>query len=700
MPIPETDGDAPKLGIIILGASSFPQFPAARKLDNPSFGRSAAAFRQLFSIPGISLSGTPQVLDLFDSDEDPPHIIRRIRDFLKAAPSLSDVLIYYCGHGDFLRDTQKTYYLALRATEPDNEAFTALPLRQTRLSLDMQLARKRVFLVLDCCFAGQAVTEWQSDGVGHVIEEQVFQVFPRRGTALIAASAKGLPALAPGAEPLTMFTGALLQTISEGLSGLGPQLSFRDVFTATRTRIIDTYGASAAIPAIHAPHQPDGDISFDPFFANRAFVARAIEPTPAEIEYFDLASADLERPLPRTRLAALETIGELLAETRSPEFKARLVARLQSIRDDDDSSAVTARATAILRTLPEQPPASEETTEPSALEKLRKAMESATAAAEAAKPKPAAPKPKTGRSGAGEFFRGIFGLGAILALPFALGWAGDRIPVVQSAAVSVLDQLRSWVAPAPAPRPYTDFSDLASRPTILGNSLATQPAGNSKPTGFDFNPNAGGTLPAAATTAPSLGTSLSTPLSEALKNYTLAGSGTLDRLLGNQALLTPTLPDGSKGQTSPPGTVQWGSSTDTSGRPQIDATADYPGGRKLSLSFFWQSLPAGPVFDLGLSFTSDPAVEKILGVSLRDDFDTSTALVGDVPVTTGTYRFFDAAPTAANQQLLSSKRWIDIEIAYANGNHAVVSLERNATALKLFSDALANWMGTPPGAAK
>lgn len=344
MSTPSSEGVASRLGIIILGASTFPQFPKGRRLDNQSFARSAAAFRDLISSPGISLAGTPLLLDLFDSAEPPLDIIRRIRDFLSSTP-LTDVLIYYCGHGDFLPDAHKTYYLVLKATEPDNEAFTALPLRQARLSLDLQLVGKRVFLVLDCCFAGQALTEWQSDGIGSVVEEQLFQVFPRRGTALIAASAKGLPALAPGSEPLTMFTGALVQTISEGLAGHGPQLSFRDVFTATRTRIINRYGQRAAIPAIHAPQQQDGDISFDPFFVNHAFKA---EPSAAETEYFDLAKADLNRPLINTRVGALESLRELLEKTKSPAFKAKLIAKLQATRDNDDSSTVRDKAAAIL----------------------------------------------------------------------------------------------------------------------------------------------------------------------------------------------------------------------------------------------------------------------------------------------------------------------------------------------------------------
>jgi len=203
-----------RLGVVILGASTYPHFPSARNLDNESFARSAAALRSLMADEDVCVFGKPAVLDLFNVDDDPTSIIRRIRELLKSRSALTDILFYYCGHGAFLRD--RTYYLTLKETEPENEGFTGLPFRQMRLALEDQLMSKRLFLVLDCCFSGQAAKEWMATGIGHVIEDDILRPFPREGTALIAASAGGKPAIAPGGEPLTMFTGALIKTISMG----------------------------------------------------------------------------------------------------------------------------------------------------------------------------------------------------------------------------------------------------------------------------------------------------------------------------------------------------------------------------------------------------------------------------------------------------------------------------------------------------
>jgi Caspase domain len=285
-----------RLGVVILGASTYPHFPA-RKLDNESFARSAVAFRRLMADENATVFGRPAILDLFDVDDDFASILRRIQAFLNSELTLTDVVFYYCGHGDFLRN--RTYYLTLKATEPENKAITVLPLWQLRFALEEQLARKRLFLVLDCCFSGQAAKEWMAVGIGHVIEEQVFQSFPKRGTALIAASARSGPAIAPEGEPLTMFTGALINTVSTGVAGEKRELSFRDIVDAVRARIFDIYGSSGVAPEIHAPQQDEGDITFTPFFANRAFVLPS--ETKQEREYFELAVGNLDHPFSVTR---------------------------------------------------------------------------------------------------------------------------------------------------------------------------------------------------------------------------------------------------------------------------------------------------------------------------------------------------------------------------------------------------------------
>ncbi len=268
-----------------------------------------------------------------DVDDDPASVIRQIKAFLRNEPALTDVLFYYCGHRSFLSD--RTYYLTLKATDPEYEVFTGLLMGQMRLALEEQLMRKRAFLVFDCCFAGRAAKEWMATGIGQVIEDQVLRSFPRRGLGLIVASARDRVAVAPEREPRTMFTGALLDTISSGVAGESRELSFRDIVDAVRVRISDRYGSAGVAPEIHGLRQEEGDITFTPFFVNRAFVPP--RETKQEHEFFEMVIADLDRPLPRTRDAAVKALEELLLSTRSAAFREEILNKLRIVRETDDS---------------------------------------------------------------------------------------------------------------------------------------------------------------------------------------------------------------------------------------------------------------------------------------------------------------------------------------------------------------------------
>src|SRR5258708_23766869 len=340
-----------KMGLVLLGASQFPNFPPERHLDNPSFGNSARAFQNVMQDGDVLLSGRPTVLDLFDSDLTPQEIIRRIRDFLRAEANITDLVLYYCGHGSFLSD--RTYFLMIRATEPDSEAFTGLPWRQMRHTLEPHLANRRVYIVLDCCFAGRAITEFQSVALGPLIEDQTSHALPRRGTALVAASAQGDVALAEGERFLTMLRGALVEAIENGLEGRARTLSLRDIVGGIRHRLPELYPGRAVLPQIHDPVQPEGDVSATPLFINRAFQPpKEPDATEAEREMLDFAVSDLRRPLARTRLAAIATLESLIESTKSRPFRQMILERIANAAAEDDSRSVVARATQILQRFP------------------------------------------------------------------------------------------------------------------------------------------------------------------------------------------------------------------------------------------------------------------------------------------------------------------------------------------------------------
>ena len=195
----ETLADLTTLGLVILGASTFPHYPASRNLDNAAFKRSAELAKKVLS-PAHTVFRKVEVLDLFDQDLRPDDIVDRIEDHVEAHPDMRDVVLYYCGHGDLLPDREHTYYLVLKGTKPGREVTTGLGIKQFRTMIEAKgvLTRRRCTFILDCCFAGEAVGAWQSTGLNTLIEKQIRDVLPSRGFAFLTASDKDLRAWGKG----------------------------------------------------------------------------------------------------------------------------------------------------------------------------------------------------------------------------------------------------------------------------------------------------------------------------------------------------------------------------------------------------------------------------------------------------------------------------------------------------------------------
>ena len=151
---------------VILGASEFPYADALPA--SPAFAGSASAFiAYLKSERGLQL-GDDQVLNLFDSDGNVIEQNDRLTEYLLRNQDATDLVVYYVGHGGFLPDRE--YFLALRSTKRGAESLTGLRIRALAHALEEHFPGKRVFLILDCCFAGEAVAEFQSDEIGTIVE--------------------------------------------------------------------------------------------------------------------------------------------------------------------------------------------------------------------------------------------------------------------------------------------------------------------------------------------------------------------------------------------------------------------------------------------------------------------------------------------------------------------------------------------------
>ncbi|KAB2912706.1 MAG: hypothetical protein F9K29_18270 [Hyphomicrobiaceae bacterium] len=252
------------LGVVLLGASAFPHYPRERSLDNPAFKRSAELARDLLS-PAYTVFREAHVLDLFDQELRPDEIVDRIENFLEGRKGVRDVVLYYCGHGDFMPDRERTYYVLLKGTRPGREPATALAPKAFRAMIEHNavLSSRRCTFVLDCCFAGAAVDAFQLVDLDPMIEAQVRDL-PTRGFALLTATSRDLPAFGRDGQGATMFTGALAEVLT---ARTPPQaLSLGDLCSAMTHHIKAKHGQAGVLPQCRPGDQTDGDVTRIPMF--------------------------------------------------------------------------------------------------------------------------------------------------------------------------------------------------------------------------------------------------------------------------------------------------------------------------------------------------------------------------------------------------------------------------------------------------
>lgn len=223
-----------EIALITIGGSRYPDWPG---LAHKSFAVSASGIQE--AIIGAFAPSSVATLTLFDDGVEsdsaaaapalsPSDIASAINQFLQARPKVSDIILYFCGHGS---EYNGSLCLHLNATKRDNEGLTGLLLGNLVKPLQEQLARRRIYLVLDCCFAGHAAKDLKS-----VYRSPLMGEF---GLVLVGAVDGDSTANASSDNAPTLFSGHLIDLIRQGLPGKPDGLSFDDVVSHIRTSIAD-----------------------------------------------------------------------------------------------------------------------------------------------------------------------------------------------------------------------------------------------------------------------------------------------------------------------------------------------------------------------------------------------------------------------------------------------------------------------------
>ncbi|MER7838540.1 esterase-like activity of phytase family protein [Streptomyces sp. NPDC096040] len=164
----------------------------------------------------------------------PAALVGPIRD---AAELAEDALIvYYAGHGLIDRhDDQQQLLLTLPESAEDHPD-TCVRSSDVRLAIHNKGAALRRVLILDCCFSGRVLTE-MTDGHRQSVETAVRTLKDVNGSYVMASAPRDRPSHAPDPKRCTLFTGALVDVMRQGLPGGPEMLGLRDLFLEVKERI-------------------------------------------------------------------------------------------------------------------------------------------------------------------------------------------------------------------------------------------------------------------------------------------------------------------------------------------------------------------------------------------------------------------------------------------------------------------------------
>jgi putative AlgH/UPF0301 family transcriptional regulator len=202
--------DPARSRVLLVGSSTYDNFPAI-----PAITNNLTALKDVLTDPerwGLA-SEACRVVHNPEATRDVYASMSRVASEVGPQGLL---LIYFAGHGVIDPDTG-VLHLAVGQTTPDAAFASAVPFDWVRRVVQHSRSAHRV-VILDCCYAGRAIP-----GLGAADDEALAtQVEIDRSCVLVASSANRI-ALAPPDEPLTAFTGVLVDLLTRGISG-GPEL--------------------------------------------------------------------------------------------------------------------------------------------------------------------------------------------------------------------------------------------------------------------------------------------------------------------------------------------------------------------------------------------------------------------------------------------------------------------------------------------
>jgi hypothetical protein len=176
-------------------------------------------------------------------------------------------------------------------------------------------------------------------------------------------------------------------------------------------------------------------------------------------------------------------------------------------------------------------------------------------------------------------------------------------------------------------------------------------------------------------------------------------------LAGSQSLLLEASDNGTTGAVPFSGTVEWSEGKDEMGLPTLVGKASIPA-RNLAVDVLIRknsdpSLPASHLMEINFKVSDGfigGSIAGLPGVLLKnEELVQGTPLVGASARVVGNSFLFalSASPNDIQTNIgqLVSRKWIDLALIYATGRRAIITLEKDEAAMKMFSDVITGWGG-------
>jgi 5'-deoxynucleotidase YfbR-like HD superfamily hydrolase len=201
--------------VVLIGISEFPQDESLNSL--PSVKNNIRDMQKILANCDMLGIHNNNIITITDE----PSYVKPIERLIKVAEEAEDtLLVYYAGHGivGSQQGIEGQLLLAFGDTTNTGSAINAINISNFCIPIINSRARNKI-LILDCCFSGRAIPQ-----------SNIFESVNRNNICIIVSSSQNEPSRAPVNETYTAFTGALIQTLQDGIDEEKSHITLQDLY--------------------------------------------------------------------------------------------------------------------------------------------------------------------------------------------------------------------------------------------------------------------------------------------------------------------------------------------------------------------------------------------------------------------------------------------------------------------------------------